>query len=317
MLKKTFIFLIIASIFITTGCSTSSETQTTAQMGKRIKIVASLFPQYDFARQIVGDKAEVSMLLPLGVESHSYDPTPADIININKANLFIYTGEYMESWTKRIIDGMDSESTLVLDVSENITLSKLKEDGGEEKHEEDAQHYHLFDPHIWTDPNNAKMMVENILGALCKLDEKNSNYYKTNADKYISDLTALDKEIRHVVENGARKEIVFGGKNAFHYFLKQYKIDYEGVYDSCSNEAEASTKVVARLIDEIKKEKISVIYYEELATPKVAQFISSETGAKMRLLHSCHNVTKDDFNNGATYLSLMKQNIENLKEGLK
>jgi zinc transport system substrate-binding protein len=314
MLKKTIIFLILASILIITGCSTSNETQTNAQIGKKIKIVVSLFPQYDFARQIGGDKVEVSMLLPLGIESHSYDPTPSDIIKINNSNIFIYTGEYMESWTKRIIDGMDSESTLVLDVSENIILSKPQDNNEEAKHDEDE---HLFDPHIWTDPNNAKIMLDNILVTLCKVDEKNADYYKANADKYIGELTALDKEIRDIVANGTRREIVFGGKNAFHYFLKQYKIEYQGAYDSCSTESEASTKVVARLIDEIKKENTNVIYYEELTTPKIAQSISSETGVKMLLLHSCHNVSKDDFNNGATYLSLMKQNIQNLKEGLK
>lgn len=318
--------VIIIIMLIITGCSPAKTEQsisdsTITEDGK-ISIVTTLFPQYDFARQIAGDKANVVMLLPAGVESHSYEPTPEDIIRINSSDLFIYTGQYMEPWAQRIIDGISNKAVVVLDASENITLDKVEEHEHEhaaeqENDSEHEEHVHEFDPHIWTDPNNAIIMVDNIVSSLCKVDSANEEYYKKNAADYIAKLGELDKEFKEIVKNGSRKEIIFGGRFAFYYFTKQYGLDYEAAYDSCSTETEPSIKVVAELIDEIKEEKFPVIYYEELTTPKVAKSISDETGAKMLLLHSCHNVSKDEFQNGVTYLSLMEQNAENLKEGLK
>ncbi len=335
MIKKILVLsvIMILAVSAASGCSPDRTEQITSSpevsAGDKISIVTTLFPQYDFARQVAGDKAEVTMLLPAGVESHSYEPKPEDIIRINSSDLLIYTGQYMEPWAQRIIDGISNKDVVVLDVTKSIELSKVEEheheedaDHEEHEHEEDADHEehdheHLFDPHVWTDPNNAKIMVDNIAASLCLLDPANAEYYVKNAVEYKGKLDALDKEFREIVSSGSRNEIIFGGRFAFHYFVKQYGLEYEAAYDSCSTETEPSIKVVAELIDEIKAEKFPVIYYEELSTPKVAQSISDETGAKMLLLHSCHNVSKDEFENGVTYLLLMKQNAENLREGLK
>ncbi len=280
----------------------------------KVKIVTTLFPQYDFTRQIAKDKADIIMLLQPGVESHSYEPTPADIIKINSSDLFIYTGEYMEAWAERLISGIDNNSITILDISKDITLVKSEEEEEEHEHEEEE---HLYDPHIWTDPNNAIIIVDSITKELCKIDENNADYYKANAEEYKKELLNLDSEFRQVVENSKRKEIIFGGRNAFYYFLNRYNIEYQSAYDSCYNQTEPNVKIIANLITKIKNENIPVIYYEELANPKVAQSISDETGAKMLLLHSTHNVSKDDFKNDITYLDIMKQNLNNLKEGLK
>lgn len=321
-MKKITLLPLLLFLSIIVGCTkadyTTSSSESSLLEVPRVSIVTTLFPQYDFVRQIVGDKADVSMLLSPGVESHSYDPTPADIIKINNANLFIYSGEYMESWAKRIIDGLDDKSIEIIDISENITLSKPEEEDHEDHvEEEDVQEdQHTFDPHIWTDPKNAMIIVDRISEEICEADPKNAAFYRENTNAYKQQLSNLDKEIRLVVENSPRKKIVFGGRNAFHYFLKQYGLSYEGAYEGCSSEADPSVKVVARLIDEIKKEQYPVIYYEELSTPRVAQSISDATGSEMLLLHSAHNVSKDDFNQGVTYLSIMNQNLENLKKGL-
>lgn len=328
-----FSLFIVLSVLV--GCTkldtTLTNTVNNQQTQAKVTIVTTLFPQYDFVRQIVGDKAQVSMLLAPGVESHSYDPTPADIIKINNADLFIYSGEYMESWAKRIIDGLDDKSVEIIDISEDITLSKPDDEDheAEEYHDdvdthddedihenEDPDHSHTFDPHIWTDPNNAMIIVDRIAQEICEVDPANAAFYRENATAYKQQLSQLDQEIRFVVENSPHKKIIFGGRNAFHYFLKQYGLSYEGAYEGCSSEADPSVKVVASLIDLVKKEQYPVIFYEELSTPKVAQSISEETGAQMLLLHSAHNVSKDDFNQGVTYLSIMKQNLENLKIGL-
>ena len=316
-----FFMVILGFILVLAGCSEGSKEESISTSDK-IEIVTTLFPQYDFARQIVGDKAEVTLLLPPGMESHSYEPTPADMIKINKANLFIYTGELMEPWAHKMIESVDSEQVKVLDVSQGIPLLASNEEDEQHhdheaeveghEHSEDDGHHHTYDPHIWTSPQNAKVMVNNILEALCEVDPQNADYYKANAQAYQLQLDNLNDEFEVVVSNSKHDTIYHSGRFAMQYLMQQYGINYV----SAPFEAEPSSALVAQVINEIKANNIPAIYYEELITPKIAQMISEETGAQMLLLHSCHNVSKEDFDNGMTYLSLMEQNVENLKIGL-
>ena len=313
--------VILGFILVLAGCSEGSKEESISTSDK-IEIVTTLFPQYDFARQIVGDKAEVTLLLPPGMESHSYEPTPADMIKINKANLFIYTGELMEPWAHKMIESVDSEQVKVLDVSQGIPLLASNEEDEQHhdheaeveghEHSEDDGHHHTYDPHIWTSPQNAKVMVNNILEALCEVDPQNADYYKANAQAYQLQLDNLNDEFEVVVSNSKHDTIYHSGRFAMQYLMQQYGVNYV----SAPFEAEPSAALVAQVINEIKANNIPAIYYEELITPKIAQMISEETGAQMLLLHSCHNVSKEDFDNGVTYLSLMEQNVENLKIGL-
>lgn len=315
------------------GCSKAETTDSkvAGDNTSKIKVVTTLFPQYDFANQVGKDAVEVKMLLKPGVESHTYEPAPSDIIEINKADIFLYTGDEMEPWVSKILDSLDSD-VMIVDLSKNITLDKvedhdhehedeesdedhLQEDESEEaEHEEN--HVHSYDPHIWTNPLNAKIMVEDIKAALSEVDKANKMTYENNAKEYLASLDQLDQDIREVVKQAKRDEVVFGGRFAFHYFFEEYGLDYVSAYDSCSSETEPSAKVIATIIDKVKEDQIPVIFYEEFANPKVAESIANATGAKTLLLHSCHNVSTDDYKNGATYLSLMYQNLENLKEAL-
>lgn len=303
---KSFI-LLISMVFLCfiffTGCE-NSEIET----GK-LKIVTTLFPQYDFTRQIVGDKANVTLLLQPGIEAHSFDPSPSDVVDINECDLFIYTGEYMETWANDILSSLESDVS-VLNVSEGILMSAVEE---EHEHEEDV---HEYDPHIWTSPKNAIKMVENILDTLVEMDPENKDYYTENANLYLAELKQLDTNIREVVEKADIKTIFFGGKFAMYYFAQEYGLDYIAAFDSCTSETEPSAKLVARIVDAVKEQNAPVVYYEELSNHKAADTICTETGAKPLLLHSCHNISKDEYKLGVTYLSLMKQNLENLKEGL-
>lgn len=316
------------------GCSKADATdskETDSVNTSKIKVVTTLFPQYDFTNQIGKDAVEVKMLLKPGVESHTYEPAPSDIIEINKADIFLYTGDEMEPWVSKILDSLDSD-VMIVDLSKNVTLDKVEDhdhehedeesddhhhegESEEAEHEED-DHVHSYDPHIWTNPLNAKVMVEDITTALCEVDEANKETFESNANEYLESLDQLDQDIREVVKQAKRKEVVFGGRFAFHYFFEEYGLDYIAAYDSCSSETEPSAKTIATIIDKVKEDKIPVIFYEEFANPKVAESIASATGAKTLLLHSCHNVSTDDYKDGATYLSLMNQNLENLKEAL-
>lgn len=319
------------------GCSKAETTDSkvAGDNTSKIKVVTTLFPQYDFTNQVGKDAVEVKMLLKPGVESHTYEPAPSDIIEINKADVFLYTGDEMEPWVSKILDSLDSD-VMIVDLSKNITLDKvedhdhehedeegdedhLHEDESEEaEHEEDHEedHVHSYDPHIWTNPLNAKIMVEDIKTALSEVDKANKMTYENNAKEYLASLDQLDQDIREVVKQAKRDEVVFGGRFAFHYFFEEYGLDYVSAYDSCSSETEPSAKVIATIIDKVKEDQIPVIFYEEFANPKVAESIANATGAKTLLLHSCHNVSTDDYKNGATYFSLMYQNLENLKEAL-
>ena len=198
-----------------------------------------------------------------------------------------------------------------------ITLDKVEDHDHEHEDEENEDdHAHSYDPHIWTNPLNAMVMVEDIKTALSEVDKTNAMSFETNTKEYLTSLDQLDQDIRDMVKEAKRKEVVFGGRFAFHYFFEEYELEYVSAYDSCSAETEPSAKVIATIIDKVKEDQIPVIFYEELANPKVAESIGSATGAKTLLLHSCHNVSTDDYKNGATYLSLMYQNLENLKEAL-
>ena len=329
------------------GCSKGSSDNSGAagdESGKKLKIVATLFPQYDFARQIAGDYADVTLLLPPGMESHSYDLRPADMIEIQESDMFIYTGKYMEVWAQTIIDSLD-DSVMVVDVSDGITLEKEEdyfvdehiahehithedtdeddEHGAHEDDEHDSHaghshsgHTHEYDPHIWTSPVYAMQMVENIVDALMEKDPQHAEEYRQRADEYIDKLAEVDAAFRQVSEESARRTIFFGGRFAMTYFVREYDFDCVSAYHDCSAESEPSISSVMRMIDEIKESGAKAVYYEELADPKVARTIAEETGVKLLLLHSAHNVSRQEYENGVTYLDIMWNNVEKLKEGL-
>ena len=353
------IFIMAVSVFIV-GCAKEggNDGDTQRDSDKKIKIVATLFPQYDFARQIADDYADVTLLLPPGMESHSYDLRPADMIEIRESDMFIYTGKYMEVWAQTIIDSLD-DSVMVVDVSDGITLEKEEdyfvdehsthehsahehgahehgahedtdeddEHGAHEDTDEDDEHdshaghshsghTHEYDPHIWTSPVYAMQMVENIVDALMEKDPQHAEEYRQRADEYIDKLAEVDAAFRQVSEESARRTIFFGGRFAMTYFVREYDFDCVSAYHDCSAESEPSISSVMRMIDEIKESGAKAVYYEELADPKVARTIAEETGVKLLLLHSAHNVSRQEYENGVTYLDIMWNNVEKLKEGL-
>ncbi len=302
-MKKIAIFLIFCLLLSAVGCQPLSV----SEKASALTIVTTLFPQYDFAKAIAGDSAHVKLLLPPGSESHSYEPTPADMIAINEADLFIYTGEMMEGWVTSLLDSL-SGSPEILNLSTSLNLSE----GEQNVHE----HHHDIDPHIFTNPRYAAMMAQSIEEALCRLDASNAENYRMRGEALRGELLTLDQKFRELSASASRNKLIFGGRFAFLYFTEEYGFSYESAYDSCSSETEPAAADVARIVDIVRNEKIPVVFYEELSEPKTARLICEETGAKPLLLHSCHNVSKEELQSGATYLSIMAQNLEHLKEGL-
>jgi zinc transport system substrate-binding protein len=188
---------------------------------------------------------------------------------------------------------------------------------GMQEEEEEEEEGPAYDEHIWTAPENAKRIVRAITETLCEADGGNADYYEQNAAAYEAELDALDADFREVTENAARKTIVFGDRFPFRYFSDAYGLEYYAAFPGCSTETEASAATVAFLIDKIKEEGIPVIFYIELSNERMANAISEASGAKPLLLHACHNISKDDFGSGASYLELMRKNVETLKEALQ
>jgi len=343
------LLVLVASIL--TGCQTKKDNlaETTSVSSKtedsnekeKISVITTIFPQYDFVRQIAGEHVELTMLLPPGAESHSYDPSPQDIIKIQDCDLFIYVGGQNDAWIESILNNMgdNKPQTLKLidcvfvveeEIVEGMQHSHDKEEDhthahdeeDDHTHEHDDDHFHeneekVIDEHVWTSPQNAITIVEKITDVLNQLDEKNKAIYTTNSQHYIKDLEELDNAFKEVVENASRTTIIFGDRFPFRYFTDAYGLTYYAAFSGCSTDSAASASTIAFLIDKVREEQIPVVFYLELSNQRIAGTISEDTGATTQLFHSSHNVTKNEFESGITYLGVMTQNVEALKAALQ
>jgi zinc transport system substrate-binding protein len=314
-MKKMFIIsCVLVSVFGITGCEKNAPAA--ARNGK-LQVVTTLFPLYDFSRQVAGDKADISLLLPPGVEAHSFEPKPGDIVKISKGDVFIYTGPFMEPWVSDVLAGVINKELIVVDASKDIPLA------GEEGHDEDAakgeedEHHHGgTDPHIWVDPVLAQQIVRTIAEGFAQKDPTNKDFYLANAKAYNEKLAALDTDIRQMLEGCKNKTILYGGHFAFGYFARRYELHYLSPYAGFAPDAEPTPRKIAEMIEKMKSLGCSYIYYEELLEPRVARVIAESTGAKLLLLHGAHNVSREEIEKGVTYLEIMRGNLERLKLGL-
>lgn len=322
-LKKYIVAIIsfIILIIIMTIIVMCFKTESVVKNEEKLQIVATLFPQYDFAKQIVKDKADVKLLLNSGVETHNYEPTGKDMITIlSDSDMFLYTGTNLEPWTEKIVQNLESTNCKIVNVSDGIELITIEEFEERhinseiliEEHEEEHKHQEIYDGHIWQNPKNAVKMLDNVLKALCEIDPDNAEYYTKNAEEYRNQILELDGELRNIVNQSERKEIAVGGEFAYAYLVEEYGINFVSVYTNCGEGEDPSIAKVKSVIDYINKYNIPVVYYEELSEGTVAKMIAEETETEPLVLYSIHNGdTKKD-----TYVSLMSKNLENLKKGL-
>lgn len=327
MKKLVSIFLstvIICSLFSISGCGKTEKVQ---KSDGKISIVTTIFPYYDFVRQLAGDKADIRLLLSPGSDPHSYEPTPSDIVAIENCDLFVYNGGESDEWVDGVLSSIENKSVKVMKMMEYVTLRHEQSMDHNHEHAEhedmddnDEGHDHEegeeYDEHIWTSIRNAERMSASIADELISLDSKNSDYYNEKKADYISSLDSLDKKFTEVANNKKRDTLVFGDRFPFLYFVSDYDLGYECAFPGCSHETEPSTAVVSHLIDFTRENNIPVVFYLELSSGKIAQIISEDSSAKTMQFSSCHNVTKEAFENGATYISVMEQNLEALKEAL-
>lgn len=327
--KKAVIFLTVFLLVISlSGCRSESSVQ---EQEEKIQVVTTIFPQYDFVRQIAGEQVEVSMLLKPGEETHSYEPTPRDILKIQNCDLFIYVGGENDEWVEEILESIDTGKFRMLrlidcvDTVNEEHVEGMKEERGhnhgeeEHEHEEEDHGSHKTltpDEHVWTSPENAMEIVKEITKVLAELDPAQKPIYEKNERAYLDRLEALDKEFRTVVSTAKRDVLLFGDRFPFRYFADAYDLKYYAAFPGCASDTEPSAATMAFLIRKVEQEHIPVILKMELSNENIANAIAETTGAKVKTFYSCHNLTAKEFAQGETYLSMMKKNVQTLKEAL-
>ncbi len=333
---KIIIFAIVVIIAIVGVVFAFGGSKKENESGK-LNIVTTTFSTYDFTRQIVGNKANITYLLGPGTDAHSYEPSAADLVKIQNADVFIYIGGEMEKWIDKVLDSntLDTSKTEVIRVTDTVeTIEEVEVDGAEEHdHDEDEEEHHeegqeheeheheheegAFDEHIWTSPTNAIKIVNYLQEKFASLDSDNKDVYEKNAETYIAKIKDVQAKIKEIVDNKKRERLVFGDKMPMQYFLNEYGLTASAAFNGCSTETEPSAKTITYLVNKVKEENIPVVLYIELSTGKTAKSIADETGAKAMQIQTLHNISKSDFEKGETYVSLMEKNLDVLKKALQ
>lgn len=293
----------------------------------RLRVVCTLFPYYDFARQIGGDAVDVALLVPAGRETHSFEPTPRDVIRISEADVFIYNGGESEQWVSDILDAAGENIPCVLSMMDTAELYEEEyaegmqgasgHDHADHDHDHGAEDEDAaYDEHIWTSPVTAMSLCRAIADALCRADPAHAEDFRARLTDYLAALEALDGTFREIVAEGSRNLLVFGDRFPLLYFCREYGLDYRAAFHGCAGDTEPSLATLKYLIDLVREQHIPVVYTIELSSRKVAEAIAETTGAQVRTFHSCQTVSRAEFDSGVTYLQLMEANADALREGL-
>ena len=350
-ISKKIFGLILAGAVLITGCTAKTEKKDKGDNTKgKLKIVTTIFPEYDITRAIAKDKVDLELMIKPGVDVHSFTPTPQDIKTVQNSDIFVYGGTEHDKWVENLTKSIDMKNKKVVKLVDGIQQleeesvdgmkhehhhddkkedehnhdhkhEKEDEHNHDHKHEKEDEHNHKgeekeLDPHYWTSPKNAIQMVKTITNALVEKDPDNAEFYKENAENYIKQLEGVDKELHDVVDNAKIKQVVIADRFPFRYLFKDLGLEYRALFSGCSVESTASAGQIKKMVDYVKENKIPVVYHIEIGKGELAETVAKNSGAKVKLLHSIHTVTKEDFDKGITYIDLMKQNVEALKEGL-
>ena len=323
------------------GCGKQNDTNQT----DKLSIVTTIFPEYDWVREILGDKAdnaEITMLLDNGVDLHSYQPTADDIVKISDCDLFIYVGGESDEWVEDALRNAANGNMKVINLLEvlgdSVKTEEIVEGMQEEEHEhedaeehehedahahedaEEHEHEEETDEHVWLSLKNAKMLVRVISKALQELDPDNKDIYAANADAYVKKLSALDAEYQAAVDAASNKTILFGDRFPFRYLMDDYGLRYDAAFVGCSAETEAGFETISFLAKRVDEWKLPCVLTIEGAQHKIAETVVRNTTAKNQrvlTMDSMQSTTSKDVKNGTTYLSVMEKNLSVLKEALR
>jgi len=296
---------------------TLSACQNTSEENTEVKVVTTLFPQYDIVRSLAGDKVDLSLTLPPSMSAHSYEPTPSSVIEVLEADLFIYSSDALEPWVENVLSENETDDLVVLNLSMFVALIDGADNHlGEEEGEDDHDHGDIiYDPHYWGDPMNVKLMVNTIARELERLLPSEVETIQANRDLYLEELDHLHEEFLHLEENRTTDYMMHGGHDAIGYFVERYNVVYVNPYEGFSTDAEPTPSAISYMIDLMNTNNIAYLFSETLISDTVANTIKEQTGAEILYLYAGGNLSKDEFDSGLTFLEMMEHNLEQYKIG--
>lgn len=326
-MKKRIITVMMAvmMVFSVTACTKKQAKEAASDAADhKIKVVTTIFPEYDWVKQIAGneiDRYDLTMLLDNGVDLHSYQPTAQDIAKISDCDLFIYVGGESDSWVEHALKEATNKNMRVINLLDvlggSIKEEEVKEGMEAEEEEEEEPEY---DEHVWLSVRNAEVLVNEIEKNLSEIDPDHADVYMQNSKNYVSDLQGLDKDYQDVVDHASIKTVLFGDRFPFRYFVDDYGLDYYAAFVGCSAESEASFETIKFLAEKVDELNLKTVLTIDNSDQKIAKTIIENTKNKdqnILTLDSMQSTTSEDVKNGTTYLSVMKNNLEVLKEALK
>ena len=320
-MKKVISIIICAvmALGVFTACSGNGNANTDS--GK-LKIITTIFPEYDWVRNIAGDKADITMLLDNGVDLHSYQPTADDIIKISTCDVFVYVGGTSDSWVKDTLKDAVNKDMVVLNLLDLLGENAKEEEEKEGMQTEDEEHEEgpEYDEHVWLSLRNAAVLCQKISDALCEKDAANADFYKSNTTAYIEKLNSLDSQYKDAVNAAKQKTVLFGDRFPFRYLTDDYGLDYYAAFVGCSAETEASFETIMFLARKVDELGLTSIMQIETSDGSIAETIKKNTKTgdqKILTIDSLQSVTAKDVESGSTYLSVMEKNLEVLKDALK
>ncbi|MGG2093240.1 metal ABC transporter substrate-binding protein [Bacillus sp. S13(2024)] len=295
------------------GCSKQNEAKSNTKQDKSLKVVTTFYPMYDFTKNVVGSNGTVDVLIPAGTEPHDFEPSPKDIAKIESADVFVYNSDSMETWVPKVLKSLDNKNIKVVDASKGISLTEGTAEDEKDKHTDKGQG-HPQDPHVWLDPVLAQKEVENIKQAVIEADPTHKQDYEKNTDQFTAKLKDLDNQFRTTLGNAKHKEFVTQHA-AFGYLAKEYGLTQVPIAGLAPDQ-EPSPAKLAELQKYVKDNNIKIIYFEEVASPKIAKTLADETGAKTVVLSPIEGITKEEQAKGNDYISYMKKNLDALKQSI-
>jgi len=331
---KGFMILSIMAVFLLAACGQSPATpeQSAAQGGQdngegKVTVYTTIYPLQYAADRIGGNHVEVINVVPPGVEPHDFEPTAQDLVAMAKADLFVYNGSGFETWVEQALDGFDQSSMVVIEATEGLELLAAEDAHAEEGHEgvahegesgaeSDHAHEHGdLDPHVWLDPTLLKAMAENVKAGLIKADPAHSETYEQNFAALAADLDALDRDFQSMASQAAKKEFMVS-HSAFGYLAHRYGLEQIAI-SGINPGDEPSPAELKELVEHVKEHGITTILFETLVSPKVAEVIARETGAKTAMLNPLEGLTEEEAQAGKDYLDIMQENLETLRSALQ
>lgn len=329
--KFKLISMMLLAVLIIAACGKGENDVSGGSSKEKLQIMTTFYPMYEFTKNIAGDKADVKILIPSSQEPHGWEPTPKDIANVQASDLFIFNSIYMESFVDTIKAAVDNKETVFVEASDGITLKEgITDEHNHENEEEDHdheseeadhdheseeaedEHSHEKDPHVWLSPALAIKEVETITASLIEADPDNKESYQQNSEAYIAKLSALDQEYQNALSKVEKKEMITQHA-AFGYLASEYGLTQVPI-SGLSPEEEPNAQRLAELKNFAKEHDISVIYFEETASKKVADTLASEIGAKTEVLSTLEVLSKEDEDNGLDYIKVMERNLEKIAQ---